>query len=717
MRGPPLCQADGPRKEEGFLQSFRRRHAPRARKLPPPPPLLRVPLSTEEEERRMLAKRRAVLTSLSLWTIFLCGADVRAKKHQNHSDDDDESWSGESVSRARCASRCLGLHSVAALSTPLQNNGSLGWCHNHKQCAKCLEPCKDSWDMKRKSQCRELCERSFPKKHWECVTSCEFLRSVLAVKQGDCPPPERASGFAAACVESCDHDRECPAQKKCCSNGCGHTCQPPKNLYKGSPLKPRKELGFEELPSGQLEVRWSSRFNISAEPVVYVLQRRWNFGIQPSEDTATSWQVVAQTTEQGARLADTRPGRWYQFRVAAVNTHGTRGFTTPSRHIHSSRDPSSPPAPSELRVANMTFGPGRAVSARLQWSVPADLDVPVHHYKVSWSWTAAGEPSASSSTKRRKTVRASQVELDSMRSNRSYSVEVQAVSYWGQTQLKGPRAVLHFTTQRTTSATPVNLPADILDVGTPFYQDGQLHVRVYWQSSTDPSVERYRVQWGPEYCAHNRTRPVEKIITQESFASLQGLLFSCKYKVVLQPIGRKSRPLAESTSFFTPSCAAIQAKSLKHITCSGEVAEAPQKVLAKAENLTASFEVRGGNVTAVFSWDLSAARPDRQLTGYQVTWAEVPTADRHSKDDNNKLPHSLISQSQILSPDHNILVVPGLHPASLYRLEVQVITAEGDGPATSRSFQTPGSQTSLKHSKDRPRLRKHHHKQPMIERH
>lgn len=64
----------------------------------------------------------------------------------------------------------------------------------------------------------------------------------------------------------------------------------------GAPLKPRKELAFEEVSSGQLEVHWSSRFNISAEPVVYVLQRRWNFGIQPSEDTATSWQVAAQVS-------------------------------------------------------------------------------------------------------------------------------------------------------------------------------------------------------------------------------------------------------------------------------------------------------------------------------------------------------------------------------------------------------------------------------------
>lgn len=33
-----------------------------------------------------------------------------------------------------------------------------------------------------------------------------------------------------------------------------------------------------------------------------------------------------------------------------------------------------------------------------------------------------------------------------------------------------------------TSAAPGNPAGDILDVGTPFYQDGQLQVHVYWQS-------------------------------------------------------------------------------------------------------------------------------------------------------------------------------------------------------------------------------------------
>uniref|UniRef100_A0A8B9H251 WAP domain-containing protein n=1 Tax=Astyanax mexicanus TaxID=7994 RepID=A0A8B9H251_ASTMX len=60
-----------------------------------------------------------------------------------------------------------------------------------------------------------------------------FLRSVMVVKQGECPAPERAAGFAAACVEGCEEDGECSSHKKCCPNGCGHTCQSPRNLFRG----------------------------------------------------------------------------------------------------------------------------------------------------------------------------------------------------------------------------------------------------------------------------------------------------------------------------------------------------------------------------------------------------------------------------------------------------------------------------------------------------
>ncbi|XP_051564359.1 anosmin-1-like [Myxocyprinus asiaticus] len=640
-----------------------------------------------------MALRRAFVISIWIITVIWTAARVDARKA-------DEFFSG-SVYRARCASRCLSLHitRISAVFKQFQSNGSLVWCQNHKQCSKCLEPCRASWDLK-ENQCQDLCENLFPKKHYECLTSCEFLRSVETMKQGDCPASERASGFAAACVESCDADAECSALKKCCSNGCGHTCQNPKNLYKGAPLKPRKELLFLEQASGQLEIRWSSRFNISVEPVLYVLQRRWNFGIHPSEDDATQWQDVTQISEERILLTDIRPGRWYQFRVAAVNIHGTRGFTPPSKHFRSSRDPSPPPAPSGLRLTNITAGQDGLLTAQLNWTLSVEPDIPVHHYKVFWSWTVPGTSPVPAKRKGRKTASGARrsIDLEGLLLNCSYTVEVQAISYWGQVRLKSAKASFHFNTLDNNesksvskvrkvefpaiSSVSVKRPSSALEVGTPYYQDGQLQIRIYWKKRAEPFVNRYHVQWTPENCSHNRTRGPEKSVTQENYINLPHLLFSCKYRVTVHTLNARRRSKDESTTFIMPSCATLRSKSLKHIACPGD--PTPSKVLAKPENLTASFTFNGGNVTAHFLWRVSRLQPHQPITGFQVTWAEITTESRQ-----NSLPNSIISQSQILPPDHNLLVVSNLRAASFYRLEVQVITAAGEGPATMKIFQTP----------------------------
>ncbi|KAF7254379.1 Anosmin-1 [Varanus komodoensis] len=586
---------------------------------------------------------------------------------------------------------------------------------------ECLEPCKESWDLK-KNHCQNFCEPLFPKKNYECLTSCEFLKYILSVKQGDCPAPEKASGFAAACVESCESDSECSGVKKCCSNGCGHTCQVPKNLYKGVPLKPRKELKFSELQSGQLEIKWSSKFNISIEPVLYVVQRRWNYGIHPSEDDATSWQTVAQTTDERVQLSDIRPSRWYQFRVAAINVHGTRGFTAPSKHFRSSKapqylsssggqnsanysNPSAPPAPSNLQIANSTVNSDGTVSIRIIWDLPEEPDIPVHHYKVFWSWTVNSKSLVPAKKKRRKTTDGAQnyVVLEGLQPNSNYMVELQAVTYWGQVRLKSAKVSLYFSSTQTAvnnkdQLSPVGKATDALpsfkgrrptrplEIGVPFYQDDQLQVKVYWKKTDDSSSSRYHVQWFPESCLHNETKGLEKSdgITYENYIILQDLSFSCKYKVTVQPARSKGRLKTESIYFSTPPCSDLKGKKYKHISCPTEGAPVIPKVLAKPENLSASFIVQDINITGHFSWKISKANLQQPMTGFQVTWAEVTTESRQ-----NSLPNSIISQSQILPVDHYVLTVPNLRPSTLYRLEVQVLTTGGEGPATIKSFRTP----------------------------
>uniref|UniRef100_A0A8C9T7P3 Anosmin 1 n=1 Tax=Scleropages formosus TaxID=113540 RepID=A0A8C9T7P3_SCLFO len=668
----------------------------------------------------MFSSSPRVALALCLWiTASWSPGSAGAKRH-------DESFATDSIYRARCASRCLSLHitRIPAFFTHFQGNGSLVWCQNHKQCSKCLEPCKGSWDLK-ENQCQDLCEPLFPKKHYECLTSCEFLKSVETLKQGDCPAPEKASGFAAACVESCEEDGECSSVKKCCSNGCGHTCQVPRNLYKGAPLKPRKDLSFSELPSGQLEIRWSSKFNISVEPVLYVVQRRWNYGIHPSEDDASEWETVAQTAEERLQLADIRASRWYQFRVAAVNVHGTRGFTAPSKHFRSSRDPSAPPTPVNLKITNVSMTVEGTMTARLSWTLPEEPDIPVHHYKVFWSWAASGK---SARKKRRKTASGFENSgyTDGLQANSSYTVELQAISYWGQVRLKSSKASLRFGTAqpnntnvlaheiKNKNGTPGSLakrPLSALEVGTPFYQDGQLQVRVYWKKTQDPGVRRYNVQWMPEFCSHNETTEPGKSVTQENYVNLPGLLFACKYKVAVHTIKSKGRSKAETTTFLTPPCSVVQAKSHKPIHCHGEGGTTLPKVLTRTENLTASFSVHEGNITGNFFWKVSRPLPHQLVTGFQVTWAEVTTESRQ-----NSLPNSIISQSQILPPDHNLLVVSNLRPATYYRLEVQVITTGGEGPATFKTFQTPAVVPVHPH---RPKLRQHHphHQRTPAEKH
>lgn len=52
-------------------------------------------------------------------------------------------------------------------------------------------------------------------------------------------------------------------------------------------------MSFVEDSEGHVKVAWVSKFNVSVEPIVYMLQSRWNVGIHPSEDHASPWTTVA----------------------------------------------------------------------------------------------------------------------------------------------------------------------------------------------------------------------------------------------------------------------------------------------------------------------------------------------------------------------------------------------------------------------------------------
>ncbi|KPP74011.1 hypothetical protein Z043_106874, partial [Scleropages formosus] len=144
-------------------------------------------------------------------------------------------------------------------------------------------------------------------KHHECATSAAFLGSLRTQKQGDCPPTARASGFAAACAPANLYQGGPPTARP----PTGHLPEQ-RQLFSflellppsGVPLRPRRDITFLEDQHGWLTVSWVSRFNVSAEPVLYILQRRWDQGIRPSEDPASDWQT--RSAERG--IPRRRPG-------------------------------------------------------------------------------------------------------------------------------------------------------------------------------------------------------------------------------------------------------------------------------------------------------------------------------------------------------------------------------------------------------------------------
>ncbi|XP_029104762.1 anosmin-1-like isoform X2 [Scleropages formosus] len=586
----------------------------------------------------------------------------------------------EKVGSARCASRCLALHiaQLAAAFRNLQSDDVLGWCENHRRCSQCLQPCKELWETRRVLS-HKACE-----KQQECVASAEFLASVRIQRQGDCPAPQRASGFAAACVESCAADHECTGSRKCCSNGCGQTCQIPANLYKGVPMKPKKDLTFLEDQQGQLTVTWVSRFNVSVEPVLYILQKRWNYGIHPSEDEATPWQTVLMTMEDRAVLKDVRPHRWYQFRVCAVNSQGTRGFTTPSRHFFSSRDPLPPERPRNVRRGNFSVQADGTVSVLLLWDPAREEDLPVHHYKVTWSTRMSHRMDEDKKENSRVTGRAaSETELKGLQPNTAYKVQIQAIAYWGQKRLKSAKSQLTFITApagpadrpgqgQDTREVSNELPSSRsrtstlrLEAAAPHYHNDQLQVKVFWKKGLQGASKdsaKYLLRWYPDVCAHNMTKAERNATVQGTHFVITGLLFACKYRVLVRPLFGPGERSEAVTSVTTPPCAALKAMGVTSLSCTQE--EHPsvaRKVLLRPEKLRASFRSENGSLQGVFSWQVSHAAPGQNsVTGFQFSWAQVSRRGGTSS-----APNALVSQTQILGPV-SVTSTAGGKPHHLY---------------------------------------------------
>lgn len=198
---------------------------------------------------------------------------------------------------------------------------------------------------------------------FQCLTNC---LSTNFTKPGNCLEENSMSPFEAACLQACTDDSQCPDFSKCCRNDCGITCMRPTGLEdrEGNAAKNwnlRLFLMFwlaiiSDLPPipNNIEIRrekstmvtlnWETNkrnvkssklkqdsINDEETSIRYLVEERHVLGPRYLESRLSSWSVRHVSSKPHASIrAGLKTGHWYQYRVAAVNKNGSRGYSQPS---------------------------------------------------------------------------------------------------------------------------------------------------------------------------------------------------------------------------------------------------------------------------------------------------------------------------------------------------------------------------------------------------
>nr|XP_006817944.1 PREDICTED: anosmin-1-like [Saccoglossus kowalevskii] len=599
----------------------------------------------------------------------------------------------DAILQARCKSRCLSLHSHRLLG------GSV--CDNDSKCASCMKPCQGLY--KNLSTCMSKCEDIDDD---ECIMSCEFLKSIHRYKIGECPLPETATGFAAACVEECSFDTECSGNLKCCPNGCGQTCQDPEKLYQGTPYKPSiVPYVIETTNTKSFMVTWLPHGKQNDSSVVYVLGMRERLG-EPSRHSIADWIAIKQTTDMVVNVNNVWPGRWYEFSVAAVNSNGSRGFTEPSVPCTLGRDPSPPFPPMNLTQGKMEASSTR-INCYVMWEAPKHSDLPIRRYRVYYSRRLDDVHAVYMDLhEHRRSVPGDQhyVKLENLYADSTYYVEVQAFSQWGKQKLRSNRTSLMLTTRDIAQADePPNAyrghkkihsvppgPLEGVTVEVPFWHHGDLKARVHWgQPQTGGKTNKFLIYWGTSTCLGLKSfSPMEGATSHDKFFDIYNLLFHCQYEVKIKPVAIDGVFGPESVvHFFTPLCSEVEVKGRSLPNCT----EPDVNIFLKPQNLSYIFVVadNAANMTGQFHWKAPKNRADTVL-GYKITWAEkMPLPEGLQGQEGFPVVDRRTENAKTLPPDKLSYSVRNLKSNCEYVFQVQAISENGTGAIMLREFRTP----------------------------
>ncbi|KAL3074291.1 hypothetical protein niasHS_015121 [Heterodera schachtii] len=289
----------------------------------------------------------------------------------------------EDLISARCQSKCLyeleQRHKNNAETRRLIRHQMSTLCKEDTFCASCILPCRESlyeFDVCSHTLCRDTPDPT------HCRESCVFMEQIAAKKAGHCPP-QKPSVPVSECSAFCDVDSDCAEVEKCCVVGCSRFCLSPS--LNDSRLLPRPEgiTVHERKRKRSAILRWVmkrlSPQHTATNSNLFVIQWRWS--VHKQSDTMAPWQTIMVRNKMYAILKHLlSPGRFYIFRVAAVNLHGTYGFSEPSRPpFKLSKEAKAPPAPLNLTFVYDPFSP----PPKIVWNAPIS-EIPLKEYRLNW---------------------------------------------------------------------------------------------------------------------------------------------------------------------------------------------------------------------------------------------------------------------------------------------------------------------------------------------
>ncbi|XP_043289076.1 anosmin-1 [Venturia canescens] len=393
----------------------------------------------------------------------------------------------------------------------------------------------------------------------QCMDSC---LTANYTKPGNCPEENSMSPFEAACIIACANDSQCPDLAKCCPNDCGVTCMRPtgfddRNDIPSIPenIEIRREKSNLVILSWKVKPSLDSNRNEST--VRYLVEERHSLGPRYLESRLSSWSVRHVSNKPHASLrAGLKSGHWYQFRVAAVNVNGSRGYSSPSAAFKT-MEPRNPREPRNLSLSGARVQADGKLRILLRWRPPPS-DVPIMFYKLFWSRLIHG-PANDSILVNHRTVSKEKVcyEVKNLELGCQYFLQVQAVAVYGGRRLASRKAskVFNSTDYKNYAdgegrSRKCERHNQGLRVRRLICQCGgeQIEARLVWPP--DPDATSYNVTWTEETCgslANNEesTKSNQRIsgtrTTEKTRLDIKGLRRKCTYTLNVRSVSSPGR--------------------------------------------------------------------------------------------------------------------------------------------------------------------------------